>query len=87
MPIVVRPPAPGAAAPDGVARYVQVAAFASRERARDMAARIGARVARSGGVHRVRFGPFDNEAAAKQALRDAAAKGYSEAQILPDSLP
>lgn len=90
LPIVVRPPTPGAApapAPDGMARYVQVAAFASRERARDMADRIGARVDRSGRVHRVRFGPFDNEAAAKQALREAAAKGYPEAQILPDSLP
>lgn len=83
-----RTPAPiHAPAPEGVPRYVQVAAFASRERALGMADRIGAHVDRAGAVYRVRFGPFDNEAAAKQALRDASAKGYPGAHILPDSVP
>ncbi|RJF91120.1 septal ring lytic transglycosylase RlpA family protein [Sphingomonas cavernae] len=78
---------PSGPAPDGVPRFVQIAAFASHGRANAMARRIGARVDRAGTVYRVRFGPFDDQAAAKQALREAGVKGYPDAQILLDSAP
>lgn len=71
--------------PPGVPRYVQIAAFASRDRAEGMALRTGARVDRVGPVYRVRFGPFSTRSAANEALRSANAKGYPDARILPDS--
>lgn len=72
---------------EGVPRYVQVAAFASLGRARAMADRLGAHVDPAGAVYRVRFGPFTTDGAAKQALREAGAKGYPDSAILLDFVP
>lgn len=63
-------------------RYiVQIASFADESRARLLAARIGAQVAPSGSLWRVRQGPYDAETA--QRARDAiAARGYADAHLL-----
>ncbi len=62
---------------------VQVAAFSSRQRADELAARLGANVVASedGGVYRVRLGPYANEAEAQKALEMVKGKGYSGARV------
>jgi rare lipoprotein A len=63
---------------------VQVAAFASRARAEEVARRVGngASVVSAGNVHRVRMGPFADEAAARAAIARARAAGQPGAVIL-----
>ena len=66
------------------ALVVQVAAFASRARAEEVARRVGngASVVSAGNVHRVRMGPFADEAAARAAIARARAAGQPGAVIL-----
>lgn len=76
---------PPAAVPAGTgALLVQVAAFASRARAEEVARRVGngASVVSAGNVHRVRMGPFADEAAARAAIAQARAAGQPGAVIL-----
>ncbi len=63
-------------------RYlVQVASFSNRDRAEALADRLDADLVPSGGVWRVRMGPFG--ASGAQAARDAAAaRGYADAHLL-----
>lgn len=61
---------------------VQVAAFSSETRARDLAQTLGGRVESSGTIHRVRLGPFPDAAAAQRARDGAARRGYGDAKIL-----
>ena len=68
------------------AYVVQVGAFASRERADGLAAQIGGWVAHSNGLWRVRYGPYSSEAAARQGVEKAAAKGYSNARIMTNDV-
>jgi len=79
-------PPPRAAPPPAPASsggyVVQVAAFSSRARAEAAAKRIGARAVQGGGVWRVRFGPYPTEAAARDGVQRAAAKGFAGARIV-----
>lgn len=61
---------------------VQVGAFADKARADGLAGQIGAWVAQSNGLWRVRYGPFSSQAAAQQGVEKASAKGYSNARIM-----
>lgn len=74
---VVQAPAPATGG-----YVVQVGAFSSKGRADGLAAQIGAWVAEGNGLWRVRFGPYASEAAARQGVEKASAKGYSNARIL-----
>lgn len=74
---VLRAPSPG-----GGGYVVQVGAFSSKARADGLAAQIGAWVVENDGLWRVRFGPYPSEAAARQGVEQAAAKGYSNARIM-----
>lgn len=60
---------------------VQVATFASRDRAMALAAQIGGRVVPAGALWRVQQGPYDF-ADAQQARDAAAARGYADAHLL-----
>ena len=74
----------GVTIPPGTgALMVQVAAFSSRARAEEVARRIGngANVVSSGNLHRVRMGPFADEAAARVAIAQARAAGQPGAVI------
>ncbi|MET0361850.1 MAG: septal ring lytic transglycosylase RlpA family protein [Sphingobium sp.] len=62
---------------------VQVAAFSSRDRAASLARSIGASAVESGGIWRVRFGPYPSQEAAQAGVRAAAAKGYPDARVYP----
>jgi rare lipoprotein A len=76
---------PAASVPPGTgALMVQVAAFSSRARAEEVARRVGngASVVSAGTVHRVRMGPFADEAAARAAVAQARAAGQPGAVIL-----
>lgn len=78
-----RPSRPPAAAPQGgPGYYVQVAALADAGRAAGIARQIGGTVVSGGGVHRVRFGPFDDLRTAQAARDDIAGRGYGEARIV-----
>lgn len=61
---------------------VQLGAFANKARAEGLAAQLGAWVAERNGLWRVRLGPYASEAAARQGIEKAAAKGYSQARIM-----
>lgn len=81
-------PAPVRAAPASVAPIeaaafvVQVAAFSSGERARALAERLRGNARESGGIWRVRLGPFDDMASAQAARDDAVRRGYADAAIM-----
>ncbi len=60
---------------------VQVATFASHDRAMALAAQIGGVVVPAGTLWRVQRGPFDF-ADAQQARDAAAARGYADAHLL-----
>lgn len=77
--------ASAAVVPSGTgALMVQVAAFSSLARAAEVARRVGsgAAVVSAGNVHRVRMGPFADEAAARAAIAQARAAGQPGAVIL-----
>lgn len=76
----VRPVEP---APSANVRYtVQVAAFSTEARARALAKPLGGSVQPTGGVYRVRLGPFADAAAAARARDGAAKRGYGDARII-----
>lgn len=75
------PPAPPVAAAGRLA--VQIGAFSSRARADAVAAAASGRVEPAGALFRVRIGPFPDADAANQALRDARARGYPDARVVP----
>ena len=75
-------PAPVAAPASADNYVVQVAAFASRDRAQALARRIGASAIEGTGVWRVRFGPYPSQQAAQAGVRSAAAKGFENARII-----
>jgi rare lipoprotein A len=82
-PVAARP-APAPVPTASAAGYVvQIAAFSSRERAEELARRVGARIAVSsdGRLFRVRYGPFATEAEAQRALTDAQRRGYPQARL------
>lgn len=61
--------------------YVQFGAFSKEASARALAAKVGGKVALAGNVWRVRTGPFNSEASARDALSQAVRKGYRDARI------
>lgn len=63
---------------------VQVAAFSTKARADAAAAKVGGTVSAAGNLWRVRIGPFADEAAAKNALANAKAKGFGDARVMRD---
>lgn len=76
-------PKPAASAvPGAQGLLVQVAAFSTQDRAKSVAAKLGAQVSGGGRIWRVRMGPFANTAEAQAALAKARAAGYSDARIL-----
>lgn len=77
---VIAPPPP-AVATGRLA--VQIGAFSSRARADAVAAAASGRVEPVGALFRVRLGPFPDADSANQALRDARAKGYPDARVVP----
>jgi rare lipoprotein A len=65
-------------------RYMlQIASFSSEERARTLAAALGAGVSPAGDLWRVRLGPLVGANAVQRARDEAAGRGYGDAQILP----
>ncbi len=79
------PPAPAAATPAPAASgtiFVQIGAFSSRSRADELARRLGASVASSGNLHRVRLGPFATPAQAAAAQAEARRRGYPGSVIV-----
>ena len=61
--------------------FIQIASFSSPSRARALATGIGADIARSNGLYRVRIGPLQSARALNAALAKLAAKGYSDIRI------
>ena len=64
--------------------FVQIAAFASKARADALAEKAGATVmsGSSGGIWRVRYGPYADKAAANEGLDRARRGGYRDAAVL-----
>lgn len=62
--------------------FVQVAAFADRLRAENVAASLAARVDAASDLWRVRLGPYTDEASALEALAQARAQGYQDARLV-----
>lgn len=85
-PAVVPAPGPAPRAGDVPAGpgpwVVQVGAYSSRASAAAMARRLGAQVVESGGLFRVRYGPFSNAADAQAAVARARSLGQPGAVIL-----
>jgi rare lipoprotein A len=83
--VTPRPTSRPSAAPTtaAVGYVVQVAAFSSRARAKDLALKLGATVVTSadGRLFRVRFGPFATEAEGQNALSSAQRRGYPQARL------
>ncbi|OYY90630.1 MAG: hypothetical protein B7Y45_06695 [Sphingomonas sp. 28-66-16] len=80
-------PGQAAAAPAAASRagfYVQVAAFASRQRAEALAQGLNGSLQAAGSIYRVRLGPYADQAAAERARDAAAARGYGDARIVRD---
>ncbi|MDF0542460.1 septal ring lytic transglycosylase RlpA family protein [Sphingobium sp. H39-3-25] len=75
----------GTGAPSGYA--VQIAAFGSANRARQLASRVGATAMQSGAVWRVRFGPYPDQAAAQSGVRLARTKGFNDVRIVANDHP
>ncbi|MCD2315852.1 SPOR domain-containing protein [Sphingomonas sp. IC-11] len=64
-------------------RYlVQVAALSSQSRARALAETLGGYVEGTGGLHRVRLGPFADKNSAQRARDAAERRGYGGAAII-----
>ncbi|MEJ7927115.1 septal ring lytic transglycosylase RlpA family protein [Sphingobium sp. AN641] len=85
--LLVRPWPPSRAIPDGNGYAVQVAAFASRERAERLAHMLDAAVIEAGGVWRVRLGPYRDQPSARRGVALAASKGFSDANIMAIEAP
>lgn len=82
------PPPPAHAAEEATAKpvtrglFVQVGAFASKDRARAVASRSGAGIMRAGTLWRVRLGPYADQASANRALAKARGAGYGDSRIV-----
>lgn len=74
-------PPSASAAREATHFIVQIATFASRSRADALARRLGATVAVSGSLHRVRAGPFATRAEAEAAVNRYASMGQPGAVI------
>jgi rare lipoprotein A len=81
--VIRRGRVPAAVSAVAPGRYLlQIASFASRDRAAALADRLGAELVPGNGLWRVRLGPFDARGA--QRARDAvAAQGYGDAVLFP----
>lgn len=82
---VMTSPAAGTQAgplPENGTYTVQVAAFTTFDSAEAMAARINARIAQSGRVWRVYYGPYASGSDARAGLAYAASKGFRDARIM-----
>lgn len=66
---------------------VQVAAFASRERAERLAHMLAAAAMEVDGIWRVRLGPYHDRRSARRGVALAASKGFSDAQIMAIEAP
>jgi rare lipoprotein A len=78
---------PKANTPANTAHYiVQIASYASRDRADKLAKYAGASVDASadGKLFRVRYGPYESEDQAKQVLATALNRGYRQARLFRD---
>jgi len=75
-------PKPAIAAAGGF--VVQAGAFSTRDRADRVARVIGGDVTSSGGLYRVRVGPYSSRQAAEASLAKVKAAGYSDARIYSD---
>lgn len=62
--------------------YVQVAALSNPTRANELAQQLAGQVRVSGGIYRVRLGPFADSATADRARAQAAQAGYGDARII-----
>ena len=62
--------------------YVQVAAYGDRTRADSLAATLGASIESARSLHRVRMGPFFDEAIALAALARIQGDGYQDARLI-----
>ena len=83
--VAAREPEPAQAttpvpATDGI-YVVQAGAFSTRERAQRVANVIGGQVSQSGGLFRVRTGPFATRGEAEASLANVRRAGYSDARI------
>ncbi|MEC3911274.1 septal ring lytic transglycosylase RlpA family protein [Sphingobium sp. CR2-8] len=75
--------APPVQAPARKGGYVvQVGAFSAQARAEALAKTLGARAEASGGLWRVRLGPYPTQQAAQGGVKAAAAKGFENARIM-----
>lgn len=83
--VVRRTTALPTAAPARLGRYVQLAAFASADRAAALARSVGGTVSPAGKLYRVRTGPYPTPAQAAHARDAAAARGYGDARIVRDN--
>lgn len=86
--VLASPPAPAPAAPRAAppaaitkGYYVQLGAFAARSNAASLAQRSGGAISQSGGLWKVRSGPYGDEAEARRALAHAHSSGYTDARI------
>ena len=80
-----RPAVPPAPRPAAGGRFlVQVAAFSTETRARDLARSLGGSVQPAGALWRVRLGPFRDRTEAQRARDGAARRGYGDAQVILD---
>jgi rare lipoprotein A len=70
--------------PSGTGFVVQLGAFSSRARADALAQRLGATVATSGSLHRVRLGPFATEGEAEAALAQTRQRGHPGGVVVRD---
>lgn len=75
-------PTPIPALPKSGGYVVQVGAFSSQARADALAKSLGARVEPSGGIWRVRLGPYATQQAAQAGVRQAAAKSFENSRIM-----
>ena len=62
--------------------FVQLGAFGDRGRADMVASASGARIDSSGNLHRVRLGPYFDEALAMAALAEVRGQGYQDAKLV-----
>ena len=75
-------PSPARPAKVNAGQVVQVAAFSSEPRARALAKVLGGYVESTGGLYRVRLGPFSDRVSAERARDGAARRGYGDATII-----
>jgi len=80
--VAARPATPAPRSVTSGKYLVQVAALSSQGRARALAETLGGYVEGTGGLHRVRLGPFADENSAQRARDAAERRGYGGAAII-----